>query len=134
MSSFAENLWEPLSLALSAAKKDARPIFVSYYADWCVPCQVMDKNVFEDSTIVSVLKNNFHPVKLNVDSEEKIFCEGKKLSTRKCFYETLNLRGIPSFVVLASDGMSVLSFSGAFGTDGMLLFLQKILHEGFRAD
>lgn len=126
-----EMVWEPMDKALAAAQKDKLPLFVEYYADWCVPCQVMDANVFTNQEVQQKIKNNFHAVRLNVDSKEIISCEGKKVSINKCYSEILRLQGIPSYVILDSNGMSLLSLSGAMGTLGMLRFLDKILYEGF---
>lgn len=127
----AESIWIPFDKALLEAKKDKKPLFVEYFADWCVPCQVMEANVFSDSSVQTTITKNFHAVRLNVESEEVIFCEGQKLPVKECYTEKLQLRGIPSFVILDSNGMSLLSLSGAMGTEGMLRFLNKVLYKGF---
>lgn len=125
-------LWESYGIALKQAQEDHLPIFVEFYADWCIPCQVMEANVFSEDSVAKVLKQNFHPVRLNVDSSQEILCEGKRLTVQKCYSEQLKLQGIPTFVILNEKGVSMLSLSGAMSAEGMQIFLKKILNEGFR--
>lgn len=123
--------WLPYGEALEKAAKDGRPVFVEFYADWCVPCLVMEESVFRDPEVRAVLDSNFHSAKLDVDSDEKIMCDGELLSVNACFADKLKLPGMPSFVIVLPNGMSAVSISGGLGPDGMLLFLQKVLNLGF---
>lgn len=127
----SESFWVSMNEALTFAKEKNKPVFVEYYADWCVPCQVMDANVFTDSTLKKVITDNFYAVRLNVESKEKIFCEGKMTSVEKCYSEVLKLKGTPSFVILDSNGIALLSISGSMSKATMKRFFDKILYEGF---
>lgn len=130
--SFADSFWKPMQEALMLAKKDKRPIFVEYYADWCVPCQVMQANVFSDKAVQEKIEDNFYAVRLNVDSMDSVFCESKNVPIKECYTSVLKLQGIPSYVILDYSGVSLLSLSGAMVKEGMLRFLDKILYEGFQ--
>lgn len=130
--SFADTFWKPMQEALTLAKKDKRPLFIEYYADWCVPCQVMQANVFSDKEVQKKIEDNFYAVRLNVDSMDSVFCESKSVPIKECYTSVLKLQGIPSYVILDYSGVSLLSLSGAMGKEEMLRFLDKILYEGFR--
>ena len=77
--------WMDYSTALEKAKNEPKLIFVDMYADWCIPCRVMDKNVYMNPTVASILNKKFYPVKLDVDSESPIVCDGQKATAKKCF-------------------------------------------------
>ncbi len=124
--------WETLPEALQNAQKDSLPIFVSYYADWCIPCQIMDANVFNEPNVQKILFSEFHAVRLNVESKQKIFCDGDTLFVNDCFSQKMNLKGIPSYAILAPNGISLLTLSGALDADSFIRFLQKILNTGLR--
>ena len=38
--------WMDYSTALEKAKTEPKLIFVDMYADWCIPCRVIKKNVY----------------------------------------------------------------------------------------
>ena len=47
--------WMDYSTALEKAKKNPRLIFVDLYADWCIPCRVMDASVYSDPSVAAFL-------------------------------------------------------------------------------
>jgi thioredoxin-related protein len=117
------------SVALEKAKTEPRLIFVDMYADWCVPCRVMDKNVYMNPSVASKLNKKFYPVKLNVDSEGSIVCDGKKASPKQCFAEIWELNVLPSFVLVAPKGLSILTVTDSMSPQEMLMLLDKFLEK-----
>ena len=94
------------SKALEKAKQNPKLIFVDLYADWCLPCRVMDANVYTDPTVASLLNSRFYAVKLDVDSKEKITCDGEHKNVQECMTQVWELSTLPSFVLLAPKGLS----------------------------
>lgn len=41
---------------LSQAREEGRPVVLDFYADWCISCKVMERNVFNDSDVIQALK------------------------------------------------------------------------------
>ena len=70
--------WMSYDEAFEKAKKAPKLIFVDLYADWCVPCRIMEANVYSDPTVASLLNTRFYSVKLNADSQDTIMCDGQK--------------------------------------------------------
>ena len=121
--------WIDYDSALEKAKKEPKLIFVDMYADWCIPCRVMDKNVYMDPTVASILNKKFYPVKLDVDSETPILCDGKKASTKKCFTDVWELNVLPSFVLVAPKGLSILTVTDSMSPQEMQMLLNKFLEK-----
>lgn len=121
--------WIDYDIALEKAKKEPKLIFVDMYADWCIPCRVMDKNVYMDPTVASILNKKFYPVKLDVDSETPILCDGKKASTKKCFTDVWELNVLPSFVLVAPKGLSILTVTDSMSPQEMQMLLNKFLEK-----
>ena len=76
--------WMDLKTALEKAKQNPKLIFVDLYADWCVPCRIMDANVYTDPTVASLLNSRFYAVKLDVESKENISCDGGQKNVKDC--------------------------------------------------
>lgn len=121
--------WMPYDEALKTAQDKPRLIFVDMYAEWCVPCRVMDKNVYGNPTVAALLNTRFYPVKLDTDSADSIMCDGVKNTVRKCYNEVWELSALPAFVLVAPKGLSILTVTDSMNAEemqGLLLkFLQK---------
>ena len=121
--------WMDYNTALEKAKTEPKVIFVDMYADWCIPCRVMDKNVYMNPTVASILNKKFYPVKLDVDSEAPIVCDRKKATAKKCFFEVWELNVLPSFVLIAPKGLSILTVADSMSPQEMQMLLDKFLEK-----
>lgn len=119
--------WLSYKDALVKAKAEKKLIFVDMYADWCVPCRIMDVNVYGNSSVAALLNTRFVPVKLDTDSQEIITCDGKKKTVQKCYHEVWELSALPSFVLVAPKGLSILTVTQSLTTEDMLDLLSKFL-------
>lgn len=119
--------WMDYTEALEKAQKDPRLIFVDLYADWCVPCRIMDKNVYSDVTVSSVLNAGFYPVKLDADSQDSIMCDGIKNTVQRCYFDVWELNALPAFVLVAPKGLSILTVTQSMSADEMVQLLGKFL-------
>ena len=53
------------------ASKEHKYIFVDCYATWCGPCKLMDKQVYTDTTVGSIVNQLFISVKVQMDSTKR---------------------------------------------------------------
>ena len=119
--------WMSYSKALEKAKQNPKLIFVDLYADWCLPCRVMDANVYTDPTVASLLNSRFYAVKLDVDSKEKITCDGEHKNVQECMTQVWELSTLPSFVLLAPKGLSILTVTDSMSPQEMQSLLYQFL-------
>lgn len=92
--------WE---LVKKQAAKEHKLIFVDLYFTGCMPCAQMDKEVFPDPKVASVLASDFITFKSDILKEEI----GKKLCMK------YGVTGFPTFLFLNSDG-KIIDISGGF--------------------
>ncbi len=58
--------------ALLEAEQRRLPLLVHFYADWCMPCQRMERDVFTAPKVKEFLGTHFVAVKLNSDHHQDI--------------------------------------------------------------
>ena len=98
---FASPLWATQSIrwirdydqALAEATKRAKPVFVDAYADWCLWCHKLDREVYADPGFVKFM-SDYIPLKIDVESTAK----GRQ------FAEKYQITGLPTLFVLDSSG------------------------------
>jgi len=59
----SDNLMSVLEMAESKDKL----VFVDFYTTWCLPCKMMDEDVFPDQGIAELFNDNFVSYKVNAE-------------------------------------------------------------------
>ncbi len=95
---FIDNDWQA---ALDRAAAEDKLIFVDGYATWCVPCKVMDEEVFTAHGVPDYFNQHFVNVKIDVEKGM-----GPLLSAR------YNVGELPSYFITTADETLIYQFSG----------------------
>jgi thioredoxin-related protein len=69
--------WMSLTEAEAALKKQARPLLIDLYTDWCGWCKVMDKNTYSNKNVIAYIAKNFYAVKLDAETRSTLNWMGK---------------------------------------------------------
>ncbi|MBT8319171.1 MAG: thioredoxin family protein, partial [Gramella sp.] len=64
--------WISFEQLYDSIQKHPKKVFIDFYADWCVPCKRMDKEVFTHPQVKAMLNNDYYAVKMNVESPDTI--------------------------------------------------------------
>ena len=121
--------WLDYTEALEKAKDSKKLIFVDLYADWCIPCRIMDANTYSDPTVASLLNTRFISTKLDVDSQDTIVCDGKRKTVQRCYFDVWNLNVLPAFVLIAPKGLSIMTVKDSYTAEEMKYLLYQILEK-----
>lgn len=95
--------------AQQKAAAENKLIFIDFYADWCMPCKMMAKQVFTDSIVGDYFNGKFINLQLNVEKEEN-----QKLVKQ---YKVVSM---PTLAFLRPEGKAVLLSVGARAKDDFL--------------
>lgn len=129
------------------AKKKVPPkkFFIDIYTGWCGWCKRMDATTFLDPSVVSIMNQNFYPVKLDAEQAAPIVWDGHtftnpkpgtKRSTHQFAASLLNNQlSYPSYVMLDENAKRVAIYKGYQQVNdllGILLFFGTNKHIPYR--
>ncbi|MBW3519204.1 thioredoxin family protein [Flavobacterium sp. NKUCC04_CG] len=108
--------WISFNDAITAQKKNPKPIFIDVYTNWCPPCKMLDKNTFADRQVVDYINANYYAVKFNAEGNESITFGEKTFANRNYdaaransrngtheFTNHLEIRAYPSMIVIEAN-------------------------------
>lgn len=98
--------------ALKLAAERKQPALLRFTADWCPPCQVMDRSVFPRPEVKEALAERVVPVVLDIDLEQN-----EDLAWR------YRVQGIPTMILIDANG-KVLNRAGFMNAEALVKFLE----------
>jgi thiol:disulfide interchange protein DsbD len=113
--------WVPYTHhTIAKAAQERKPVILEFFAEWCRPCLIMERNVFTDPEVIE-LSRNF--VNIRVD-----------LTNTKPFHDELlkkyGIRGIPAAIFINSEGIQekLLRIEGYVGKREFIKRMRDLLN------
>lgn len=99
------------------AKAENRYIFVDTYTTWCLPCKVMEKDIFPQPAVGEFFNKNFINVAVQLDVTKRDNDEVKRwYNDARHFQTTYNIKSFPTYLFFAPSGELVHTINGATAT------------------
>ena len=91
--------YKDLDEASSAASETNKPMMLDFWADWCVACRVMEKEVYTDAAVIEAATTRFLPVQVDFDRRPEL--------ARK-----YRIEGLPTLLFTDSRGEELFRYAG----------------------
>lgn len=114
--------WLTLEEAQLLAKESDKLIMVDVYEVGCKYCRAMEREVYPDTTVRTVIDQGYLPVKVNGNSEEIILFNGEEISARD-FSQSKGAFVFPTVLILSADGELIKKRTGYMNIDELRQFL-----------
>ncbi|MEG3224112.1 MAG: hypothetical protein BME94_00955 [Methanobacteriales archaeon Met13] len=96
-----------LNSALQQAKTTNKMVFIDFYADWCEYCRQMDQDTYTDPRVQERLAQSYIAVKIDTDKNPDLSAK-------------YGIIGLPTMVILDSNGQGIKRISGYQSADQLL--------------
>ena len=104
--------WLAFDDGLAKARTENKPIFVEFYADWCIFCKKFQKETIKDPKVARMLSEKFVYVRLNGEnSENRVRYNGKSFSNVE-LTQAFGISAYPSLVFLDSTSKPITMLAG----------------------
>lgn len=99
--------------AFAQAQKENIPLLIDFYAEWCVPCQRMEKETFADANVQEILQNVVL-LKIDTDKEPQLA-------------EKFGIVGLPDFRLITPEGKEFRRLRGFQTAEKFTKVLEEVL-------
>jgi len=82
---------------IAEATEEKRAVVLEFYADWCAPCRIMERDVFTDPEVIK-LSRNFVTVRADLTRAQPFHDQ---------LMDRYQIRGIPAVVFINSEGEEI---------------------------
>ncbi|GAB5410605.1 MAG: hypothetical protein BalsKO_29700 [Balneolaceae bacterium] len=116
--------WRTLAAAQEEAKKSDKLILVDVYEVGCKYCRAMEREVYPDSTVRTVMDAGYIPAKVDGNSEELITFNGEQLMARE-WAQSQGVFVFPGTLILDAEGNQLKQRTGFMNVDELRQFLYR---------
>lgn len=95
--------WYPMKEAQQLAAQNGKKVLIFAEAEWCTYCKKMYKDVFPKQSVQDSLKKYYYPVRVDIESNEKIVFNDRETTGRQ-FAREHRVRGTPTTFFVEGDG------------------------------
>jgi len=105
--------WFSYAEGRQRGEAENKKVFLVFNADWCRYCLQMEKETFQNPTVIAYVNRNFVPISVNSDKQQDIA-------------EKYSVRGLPSTWFISENGDRIGNRPGYIAADEMLDILKYI--------
>ncbi len=123
--------WASFTDGMATARAEHKMVMIDVYTDWCGWCKKLDKEVYPDPRVSSVVERQFVAIKVNAESAAPIEFNGVRM-TEEQFARQAGVSGYPTILFLDDQGNVVTTLPGFLPADRFVRVLQYVAEHRYR--
>jgi len=116
--------WLSIEEAMEKAQDDGRLLVIDIFEVGCQFCRAMNREVYPAPSTRAVIDRDFHPVKINGNSDNMITFMGEEM-TESQFANSLGLTAFPFTVIMDAEGTVIDRRRGYLGVSEITRFMRN---------
>lgn len=126
--------WYDMTTGYAKAVKENKILIVDVYTDWCGWCKVMDKETYDNSEIVNIIKQHAVAVKFNPEKNDKHIVGTDTMSSQQLTRYLANgarISGYPTTFIWKglSNTKNIKTYAGYLDVNNMKEVLNTSINE-----
>lgn len=113
--------WVPAAEAPARAHASGKPILYDFSAEWCVPCQRMQDDVFSDEKMSHTLSQLVVPVRV-LDRQQE---DGRNPALVDSLQRAHGVKAFPTLVIVGADGKALDRVEGFAGAQEFMKWVSQ---------
>jgi thiol:disulfide interchange protein len=105
--------WKTFETGMSEAQAKGKPMFLHFYAVWCAYCTRMEKESFQDDTVIDFLNQNYISIRIDIDKHPEIT-------------KNYNVFAVPTTYFFSAKGEKMGPVPGYISKERLLDMLSKV--------
>jgi thioredoxin-related protein len=110
--------WTTFEEGRQRSEDENKKVFLVFNADWCRYCLKMEKETFQDPTVIAYVNRNFVPIRVNSDRQQEIAMK-------------FGVRGLPDTRFINEKGEVITYRPGYIAADELLKVLKFISSDSY---
>ena len=122
----SEISWLKYEDGLAKAKKTNKQVLIDFSTGWCGYCKKMDRETFQDPSVIKYIQDNFVAVRIDGDSPRQFTVDGFTTTEKQITKAQYGVSGYPTFWFLESDGEKIGQNPGYLPASQFIMLLQHV--------